>query len=151
MNEQQINRIFLEIAYDGGGYCGWQVQDNGNTVQAEIEKALAEIQKTHVRIKASGRTDAGVHARGQVAHFDSVHPTMPAEKYAPALNSLLPQDIRVLKSYAVAPDLHSRFSARMRVYHYYLQTGAQVKLPWEIPYCWTLRHEIGRASCRERV
>jgi len=133
-------RIFLTIAYDGTDFCGWQSQENGRTVQDVLEEALAKVQKERVPVIGSGRTDSGVHARGQVAHFDSLVPSIPPEKFAPALNSLLPRDVRVLESREAAGDMHARYSARIRVYQYFLAPGKGTGIPSEDRYSWTLRH-----------
>ena len=85
----------LTIAYDGTNYCGWQVQINGPTVQSQIEKAMAQITGERIRVTGSGRTDAGVHALGQVAGFKSVH-SLSCAQWHRALNGRLPDDIRIL-------------------------------------------------------
>jgi tRNA pseudouridine38-40 synthase len=112
-----MRRIALEIAYDGTGYSGWQVQDNAKTVQETIEKTLSEIVKEKQRLKVAGRTDAGVHALGQVASFDTKSGMSNSEVYR-AINSNLPADIRVLKVNDVSMDFHPRYSAQKRWYRY---------------------------------
>lgn len=112
-----IRRIKLIIEYDGSGFHGWQVQDNAPTVQAEIEKAVSRITGEGVRVTGAGRTDAGVHAYGQVAHFD-IQSGIPAEKFAAALNSALPGEVSVLFSEEVPADFHARFSAIGKTYEY---------------------------------
>lgn len=110
-------RIVLTISYDGTSYCGWQRQKNGVSVQEVIENALYEITGKKTNVVGSGRTDSGVHAIGQVAHFDT-ESTVPPEKFYLALNSRLPDDIRILSS-SVAPEgFHSRYSAKRKTYVY---------------------------------
>ena len=112
-------RYVLRVAYDGTNYCGWQVQPNGNTVQAELNGALCKAFGESVCAVASGRTDAGVHALGQVCHVDlSAH--ISGSKLADALNSRLPKDISVLQS-AVAPDgFDANRTAKKKTYRYSL-------------------------------
>ena len=112
-----MRNIKLTIEYDGTNYCGWQVQENGPSIQAEIEKALQVTTGEKIRINGSGRTDAGVHARGQVANF-TTGSTIPQEKFAYALNSLLPRDIVIKDSVEVPADFHARYSAVGKKYSY---------------------------------
>lgn len=113
-------RIKCTAAYDGTGYSGYQVQPNKRTVQGEIESALAKLHKGRkIAISASGRTDAGVHAKGQVFHFDTPL-RLPEEKWAVALNSLLPADISILKAEIAEADFHSRFDAVGKEYRYFI-------------------------------
>ena len=117
-----MRRIRTIIAYDGTGYVGWQTQPNGIAVQEVIEKAILEVTGEQTTLQGSGRTDSGVHARAQVAHFDT-EARMAADKFAIALNTHLPPDIRVLFSEEVSPDFHARFSAKEKQYRYFVQTG----------------------------
>ncbi|WP_462412580.1 tRNA pseudouridine(38-40) synthase TruA [Neobacillus sp. Marseille-QA0830] len=108
------------ITYDGTRFSGYQVQPNQRTVQAELENVLSKIHKGHeVKVSASGRTDAGVHAKGQVIHFDSPL-SIPPEKWAAAMNSLLPDDLSVLSVEVAAPSFHARFDAVGKEYRYML-------------------------------
>ncbi|MGC6425665.1 MAG: tRNA pseudouridine(38-40) synthase TruA [Akkermansiaceae bacterium] len=116
-------RLKLTIAYDGAPYAGWQIQPNGDTIQERIETAIAEVAKEEIRLHGSGRTDAGVHALGQVAHFDAPdHLTMNPFNWVPALNTKLPASIRIMESEEVAADFHARFSATGKTYSYHLCT-----------------------------
>jgi len=126
-------RIRCTIAYDGTRYAGWQIQPNAPTVQAEVERAAAAVMNQRVGVVASGRTDSGVHARGQVCHFDSPIESMPTEKYALALNRHLPPDIRVRASCGVADGFHARYSAVAREYRYYL-LQTRIADPFQRPY-----------------
>ncbi len=117
-----MRRIRTIISYDGTDYVGWQTQNNGVAVQEVVEKAILEVTGERVSLQGSGRTDSGVHARAQVAHFDT-GVRMAADKFAIALNTHLPADIRVLCSEEVSPDFHARFSAKEKQYRYFVQTG----------------------------
>lgn len=117
---KKTRNIRIDISYDGTDFQGWQIQNKGRTVQGEIEKALKSLHKTAVPLIGSGRTDAGVHATGQVANFHSENLSIPPERYREAINSHLPRDIRIMKSSVVPDEFHSRYNARIRVYKYYL-------------------------------
>ena len=110
-------RIKLVIEYDGTQYAGWQVQPNAATVQEAIEVALKQLTGINIRIHGAGRTDAGVHALGQTAHFDT-EATIPPENFFAALNTHLPPDIRILSSEEVFNTFHARFSAIGKTYRY---------------------------------
>jgi len=134
-------KIALLISYDGSDFAGWQRQNGDRTVQEEIEKALQQLTGQNIPIAGSGRTDSGVHASGQVAHFELQESNIPAEKFHLALNSRLPRDIRILKSRQVDEDFHSRFSARRREYGYYLYN--QGIMPAHMrKYCYAVRHPL---------
>ena len=107
----------VTVSYDGWNYAGWQRQENALGIQEVIEKALSKINKAPITIVASGRTDAKVHALGQVFHFEPVI-CMPNENYRTAMNTLLPSDIRILKVEKEADDFHARFSAKSKRYDY---------------------------------
>jgi tRNA pseudouridine38-40 synthase len=108
----------LTLEYDGTPYSGWQVQNNCPTVQGEIENALGRMLDRPVRISGSGRTDAGVHALGQVANFQA-DTTIGADQFKRGLNSLLKGPIVVHECTRVDPSFHSRYSARAKAYHYH--------------------------------
>jgi tRNA pseudouridine38-40 synthase len=111
--------IKLILEYDGTNYHGWQSQQGSGmpTIQDALEEALRKLTKEDIRTVSSGRTDAGVHALGHVANFPT-ESRIPAEAWAPALNSFLPVDVRVLASEEVMPDFHARFSANGKQYRY---------------------------------
>lgn len=117
-----MKRIRFITAYDGTEYVGWQRQLNGVSVQEMLEKALFEVTGEAITIHGSGRTDSGVHARAQVAHFDT-DVKMASDKFAIALNMHLPPDIRVLYSEECDPSFHSRFSAKIKQYRYRIHLG----------------------------
>ena len=112
-----MRNIKLIIEYDGTNYSGWQIQQNGPSIQAEVEKALSALTGEKIGIHGSGRTDKGVHARGQVASF-TTSSSIPPEKYVYALRSLLPSDIVVKESIEVPLDFHARYSAIGKKYSY---------------------------------
>ena len=112
-----MKNIKLTIEYDGTNYHGWQNQRDVNSIQEEIEKALTKISGKYVDIIGSGRTDAGVHAKGQVANFYT-NSKLPAERFKYALNMRLPRDIIIVNSEEVGLDFHSRFSAKGKQYKY---------------------------------
>ena len=107
------------VAYDGTAYAGWQTQKNGTAVQELLEKALFSITGESLCVQGSGRTDSGVHARAQVAHFDT-DARMPADKFSFAMNTRLPRDIRILYSEEADADFHARFAAKQKEYRYQL-------------------------------
>jgi tRNA pseudouridine38-40 synthase len=115
-----MNRYKCIISYDGSEFSGYQVQPKKRTVQSQIEAALAKMHKgINVKISASGRTDAGVHAKGQVIHFDSPL-SLTEEKWALALNSMLPEDISILCVEKADSNFHARFDASGKEYRYFL-------------------------------
>lgn len=110
-------RIRLTIAYDGTSYCGWQIQPNGITVQQVLNDALQNVLKKPVRTIGASRTDAGVHASGNVVIFDT-DSRIPADKFAFALNTWLPADVKVQASEEVAQDWHPHFVNSIKTYEY---------------------------------
>ena len=112
-----MRRIKLTVAYDGTNYCGWQVQPNGITVQEVLNRALTELLGTETRTTGASRTDSGVHARGNVAVFET-DARMPAERFAFALNTYLPPDIRIQGSEEVPEAFHPRFTSTIKTYEY---------------------------------
>ncbi len=118
-----MKRLKATISYDGTNFSGYQVQPGARTVQLELEKVLALMHKGEtVKVTASGRTDARVHATGQVIHFDTTL-AIPIDKYRKALNVQLPKDIRILEVEEVASDFHARFSVVGKRYRYIWDCG----------------------------
>jgi len=118
----ESRNIKLLIAYDGTDFCGWQRQDNLSpvrTVQGVIEEALEKIHRQPVNLTGCGRTDSGVHAVGQIANFYTHMESIPSDRFALALNSLLPADVRILESCETTPKFHARFGACARTYRYH--------------------------------
>lgn len=139
-------KLKLTIAYDGRPYSGWQSQPNANTVQDFIEAALLEIAKQPVRIHGSGRTDTGVHADGQIAHFEP--PTeidMNPYNWVPAINTKLPPQIRIMDCQEVPADFHARFQAKEKTYHYDLAL-APVLHPLRAGLAWHLPRQLDPAT-----
>lgn len=114
-------RYFVTFSYNGGRYHGWQIQPNGDSVQQQLQHALTLLLRQDITVTGAGRTDAGVHARKMVAHFDC-HEAVDCQQLVYKLNKLLPYDIAVSQVEQVADDLHARFSATSRMYRYYLHT-----------------------------
>jgi len=112
-----MRNIKLTIEYDGTAYHGWQVQARDITIQEVIEKALSTMTQEKIRLAGSGRTDAGVHALGQVANFKTAS-KIPADGFFAGLNSLLPDDIVITACEEVDDDFHARFSAKIKTYQY---------------------------------
>lgn len=112
-----MRNIKLTIQYNGKNYCGWQKQNDSLGIQGTIEQAIKEITNEDVKITGSGRTDAGVHALGQVANFNT-ETNIPAEKIPNALNSKLPKDISIISAEEMPLDFHSRYCAKGKTYRY---------------------------------
>jgi tRNA pseudouridine38-40 synthase len=115
-----MSRYFLYLGYNGTNYCGWQTQPNGLAIQQVIEKALATLLRVPTPIVGAGRTDAGVHARQMMAHFDAEITKM--SEFVERINRILPYDIVIYDIREVAPDAHARFDAESRLYRYYIST-----------------------------
>lgn len=112
-----FRRVLITLSYDGGAYAGWQRQLNAMSVQQAVESALGALTSEATPVTGASRTDAGVHALGQVAHFDT-RSRIPADRFPLALNTRLPADIRAVGASFVSPDFHARYSARGKTYRY---------------------------------
>jgi len=144
----KTKRIKCVVKYDGSKFFGYQIQPKGRTVQQEIERALKKICKMEITTHAAGRTDSGVHALGQVFHFDSPI-DMEATRYKKAFNSILPKDIYILDSREVASDWHSRFHAATKEYHYRLSTNEYDPLLCNyVHYC---RYQLDLVKMQEAI
>lgn len=130
-----MKRYFIYLAYNGENYCGWQIQPNGMSVQEVIEKALTILLRVPTPITGAGRTDAGVHARMMIAHFDSDKEDLDLTLLASKMNSLLPKDIAIHKIVEVRKDAHARFEATSRLYRYYITTTKD-------PFTHQLKHKV---------
>ncbi len=133
-----MRNIKLILEYKGTHLSGWQLQPDKRTVQGEIERALKKIFKKNIRIQGSGRTDAGVHALGQVANF-KIHSLMKPEEIVRALNGNLPEDITILSAESVSIVFHSQFNAKQKTYRYTIlnrQTRPALdnEFVWHVPY-----------------
>ncbi len=122
MTTATTHRYKLRLAYDGTAYAGWQLQPNATSIQEVVEKAIATVCGERPRLHGSGRTDQGVHARGQVAHFD-LTTQRPTPRLAVSLNAVLPADIRVLGLTRAAANFHARRSAVGKEYRYFIWNG----------------------------
>ena len=121
LNTNQLTmRYFLVLSYVGTAYHGWQIQANAYTVQQAVHEALSRLLGEPISVTGSGRTDSGVHARQQVAHFDTAQPV--PNNLLFRLNAILPPDIGVHRLFKVAPEAHARFDARARSYEYLMHT-----------------------------
>lgn len=132
-------RYFAEVAYHGRGYAGWQIQQNARTVQGTLEEALRNLLRQPVDTTGSGRTDTGVHAGGQVMHFELPEAIGQPGQLLFRLNGLLPADIAVKDLYQVHPEAHARFSALTRSYVY---TISRAKDPFVTDTAWCLYKEL---------
>jgi len=132
--------ICLTICYDGTHYAGWQIQKNAKTIQSEIEKALKKILKERVRVIASGRTDAGVHAKRQVANFKT-NKNFQLKNLTSALNKNLPKDISIIKAQKVSPKFHSQYDAKSKLYRYTI-LNSNTDDPFTRPYYLKVRYEL---------
>lgn len=129
-----MENVKLILEYDGTRYVGWQVQPNGPSIQGELETALRQILQETISVTGAGRTDSGVHARGQVASFKVARPVQP-HALAKSLNAVLPHDIVVISAENVPEDFNARYSARSRLYRYYLSlrpTAVQREYSWYV-------------------
>ncbi|MEO5573011.1 MAG: tRNA pseudouridine(38-40) synthase TruA [Gammaproteobacteria bacterium] len=129
-------RIALGVEYDGSDFCGWQIQDGVRTVQACVEQALSKVANQPIRVITAGRTDSGVHASGQVIHFDT-EVTRTAHSWVFGANANLPKQISINWAKPISDDFHARFSATARYYRYVIFNRAvrpallQGRTSWE--------------------
>ena len=114
-----MKRIKLTVAYDGTNYCGWQIQPNGITIEEVLNKKLSKLTGEEIRVIGASRTDSGVHARGNVAVFDT-DTTIPPDRLAYALNRRMPEDIVIVKSEEVPADWHPRYCDTVKTYEYHI-------------------------------
>lgn len=122
-----MKKLILLIEYDGTNYCGWQRQENANSIQSELERAIFKLTGQHIGVNGAGRTDTGVHAAGQVAHcLPEKDVQIPESKIAKALNFHLPPDIRIKQAVLREGSFHARFSASGREYAYRIITRDSV-------------------------
>jgi tRNA pseudouridine38-40 synthase len=134
-----MKNYLLKIAYDGTSFGGWQVQPNAETVQEKLQNALLILLKKETHVTGQGRTDAGVHALSQTAHFQT-DVDLDLRKFLKSLNALLPETIRVTEISEVPLDFHARFSTKGKIYHYFITTDPVI-LPFDRHYRW---HHIGK-------
>lgn len=142
-----MKRVMLVVAYDGTNYCGWQIQANGITVQEELNRCLSKLLKEPIQTVGASRTDAGVHALGNVAVFDTAA-RMPAEKISYALNTYLPEDIRIQYSAEVAADFHPRYCESEKTYEYRI-LNRRFPLPTQRLYTYFYHYNLDVEKMRE--
>lgn len=130
-------RYKLLIAYDGTAYSGWQVQSNSRSIQRCIQITLEQLLRHPVCLTGSSRTDAGVHANGQTAHFETHRSDLDPNKLRHSLNALLPADIRILEVEKVSLHFHARYSALSKIYHYHVHLDPVIKPPIRL-----YRHQV---------
>ncbi len=134
-----MQRYFIYLAYEGTNYHGWQVQPNGVSVQECLQKALSTLLRVETEVVGAGRTDAGVHAKLMVAHFDSEKEDLNLALLTDKLNRLLPPDISVYRVCKVHPEAHARFDALSRTYKYYITS---VKSPFNRHLKWRMHGSL---------
>lgn len=117
-----MQRYFIELSYKGTNYHGWQIQPNAPTVQDEINKALSVILKSTIDCTGCGRTDTGVHAKKYIAHFDTKQGIPDEAHFLYQLNSIVPEDISIYKLYKTNNEANARYSAKSRIYKYFIHT-----------------------------
>ena len=133
-----VKRYFIWLSYDGTNYHGWQVQPNGISVQGELQRVVSTLLRQEISITGAGRTDAGVHARVMAAHFE-IEADIDCKQLAYKMNRMLPQDIVIDRIEEVSLDMHARFSATERTYHYYIHTR---KSPFERHYSCEIHYPL---------
>jgi tRNA pseudouridine38-40 synthase len=146
-------RYKIIVEYDGGPFVGWQRQDTGPSIQAALEDAVFALSSERVMVQGAGRTDAGVHALGQVASFKT-QSRLTAGEFQHALNCMLPPSIRIVGAEEVGPDFSARFSARGKVYRYRIYRGRVVPpMLWRyvLHYPWPLDEDAMRAAAAKFV
>ncbi|WP_209329569.1 tRNA pseudouridine(38-40) synthase TruA [Lunatimonas salinarum] len=133
-----MKRYFLELAYEGTNFHGWQIQENASSVQEEVERALSTILRAPTQVMGSGRTDAGVHAKQQFAHFDCLE-IADKKEFVKKINAVLPLGIGVYQVHQVVEDAHARFDAQWRSYEYVI--GLR-KNPFEAGLVWRCFYDL---------
>lgn len=145
--ENRKKRVRLTVAYDGTNYHGWQIQNNGITIESELNRCLTALLGEKIAVIGASRTDAGVHALGNIAVFDT-NSRMPAEKISYALNARLPEDIRIQKSEEVADDWHPRYVQSRKTYEYRIYRG-EFAMPVKRLYSLFCYHKLDVDKMRE--
>jgi len=142
-----MRRILIVVAYDGTAYHGWQIQDNGDTIEGELNKAISSLTGETIEVIGASRTDSGVHGLCNRAVFDT-ESSIPAEKFCAAINSKLPDDIRVISSKQVADDWHPRKCTTHKTYEYCIDCG-DVASPLMTRYSWHVRGPLNITNMQE--
>jgi tRNA pseudouridine38-40 synthase len=146
MSTMQTRMLKLTVAYDGTAYVGWQRQAVGTSIQGVIEEAMARIEGHEVTVTGAGRTDAGVHALGQVASV-RVTSTLACASYVRALNATLPEDVRVRRVEEMPDTFHARFDVRHKTYRYRL-LHAPIASPFDLRYAWHVTYPLDLDAMR---
>ena len=144
-----MRNIKLTIAYDGTKYNGWQTQQNGDTIQSQIENAIKKVFDKKHTVYGAGRTDAGVHARGQTANFKTSS-TIPITKIPHAINAILPSDIAVSKAEEMNCSFHSRYDAKKKHYRYYI-FNSKTRDPFKENNAWTVGYKLNLALIKREA
>jgi tRNA pseudouridine38-40 synthase len=142
-----VRRIKLTVAYDGTGYCGWQIQPNGKTIEGVLDEAIERLTGEKIHVIGASRTDAGVSALGNVAVFDTAS-TIPGERFAYALNTYLPEDVSIVGSCEVAPDFHPRHCDTRKTYEYRI-VSSKFPIPQLRNSTWNIREHLDVAKMRD--
>ena len=142
-----MKRVFLTVSYDGTDFHGWQVQPGVRTVEGELNKALSELTKEEITVIGASRTDAGVHAAGNVAVFDTAS-SIPPERFREAVNTYLPEDVKVTASKEVAADFHPRKCDCTKTYEYRIYNSA-VPDPLRRRYTWDYPRPLDEGKMQE--
>jgi tRNA pseudouridine38-40 synthase len=142
-----VRRIKLTVAYDGTGYCGWQIQPNGKTIEGVLDEAIERLTGEKVHVIGASRTDAGVSALGNVAVFDT-DSTIPGERFAYALNTIMPEDVSIVGSCEVATDFHPRHCDTRKTYEYRI-VSSKFPIPQLRGSTWNIREPLDVAKMRE--
>ena len=140
-----MRTVKMVVEYDGTDFSGWQFQKNGRSVQGELERAAGELLQETIRVTGAGRTDAGVHARGQVCHY-MTSSSMDTKSIFRGVNALLPADVVVRDVEIVPQEFHSRYSAKARVYRYYISEGPSALMR---RYRWALGYSLDISAMQE--
>ncbi len=142
-----MRRILITVAYDGTAYHGWQVQDNGPTIEGELNKAIERLTGSVTEVIGASRTDSGVHGLGNRAVFDT-DSTIPAERFSAAINTFLPDDIRVMSSKEVDVTWHPRKVRTIKTYEYRIDRG-QIPNPLKVRYAWNVWGKLDTTAMKE--
>jgi len=143
-----MQRYFIKMAFNGANYHGWQIQENADTVQAEVENALSVLLAANIEVTGAGRTDTGVHAREFFAHFEveTVFEKDFIDDLVYRMNSIVPSDISIIDIFPVRSDVHARFSALSRTYRYYI---CRAKDPFNNNFAWRIYGDMNVDAMNE--
>ena len=142
-----MKRVKIVVAYDGTNYRGWQIQNNGETIESMLNRAISSLTGEDIHVMGSSRTDSGVHAMGNVAVFDT-EARMAADKFSYALNQRLPEDIRIQMSEEVEPDFHPRYCDSEKTYEYRI-LNRKFPVPTERLYSYFYHYKLDVDKMRE--